>query len=323
MASSVKPKTSVIIPAHNAGGFIADAIKSILNQTAADFELIVVNDGSTDDTAARVRAFTDKRLRLIEQANQGVAAARNCGIRASRGDYLAFLDSDDIAMPMRLEKQVAYLTSQPSVGLVGTAAEIWENNLPTGRFYRHPCWPPELAFAMLFENYLVQSSVMVRRKVIDEIGLYTELESRRHEDFELWSRVGRRYAMANLPDVLVAYRVHPGSICDTRNFDANGTRRASENVAHASGSLWVRPHHQALAALMRGQQPTSRSKYAVLSKLLERLSRRIEKRFEQVPGALDNALALHRDNLRHHWERFYGPVPEESSGALRQIRREL
>ncbi len=320
----VKPLVSVIMPAYNAEAYITASIESVLNQTFTDFELIVVDDGSVDDTAKKVVAYADGRVHLIQQSNAGVAAARNKAVEKSQGRYIAFLDSDDLSLPERLEKQRAFLDAHPEIGLVGTAAEIWENNSATGRFYRHPSSPPELAFSMLFENFLVNSSVMLRRDVIQTVGPFTELESRRHEDYELWSRIGRRYPMANLPEVLVIYRVHPGSICDTSNFDANGVMLASENIAHASGSLWVRSTHRVLAALMRGQNPAVHGiKYEALQKLLTRLAKRMEKRFSLLPGSLDDVLSRYRQNLRHHWERCYGPLPDPVPSIKTRVARKL
>jgi hypothetical protein len=210
------------------------------------------------------------------------------------------------------------------VALVGSAAQIWEDQTPTDRYLRHTCSPPELAFDMLFENYLVNSTVMVRRSIISRVGRFTLKQSRRHEDFELWSRIGRRHPVANLPDVLVAYRVHPGSICRTENFDANGVRLSAENIAHAVGSWWVRPAHRLLAALMRGQDPPpARLKYESLQCLLEKLSHRLEVRFQLPPGALDLVLARHRDNLRHHWERCFGPLPEPVPSIAQRVKHRL
>ena len=130
--------------------------------------------------------------------------------------------------------------------------------------------------------------------------------------------------MANLPEVLIVYRVHPGSICDTTNFDANGVMLASENIAHASGSLWVRSSHRVLAALIRGQNPAVHGvKYESLQKLLIRLARRMESRFSLSVGALDNVLNQYRENLRHHWERCYGPLPEPVPSLASRIAKKL
>src|SRR5579864_8740685 len=111
------PQVSVVIPAYNAARFLGDAIQSVLNQTYSNFEVVVVNDGSTDDTESVVRSFGD-RLFYVKQANKGVSAARNEGIKRARGQYVAFLDSDDVWLPTKLAEQIPFLEQNPEVGLV-------------------------------------------------------------------------------------------------------------------------------------------------------------------------------------------------------------
>jgi len=115
--NTVQPLVSVVIPAFNAVRFLTGSIPSVLAQTWTDFELIVVDDGSTDATAACVQAFDDPRIRLVSQTNRGLAGARNGGIREARGTYIAFLDADDLWHPEKLARHVAHLQSQPGVGV--------------------------------------------------------------------------------------------------------------------------------------------------------------------------------------------------------------
>ena len=114
------PKVSVVIPAYNAMPFLSKTLDSVLGQTFSDFEVLVINDGSTDDIEAWVSGLTDRRVTMINQENQGCAIARNTGVFVSNGDYIAFLDADDIWEPTKLEKQVCILETRPNVGLVNT-----------------------------------------------------------------------------------------------------------------------------------------------------------------------------------------------------------
>ncbi|MCJ8280869.1 MAG: glycosyltransferase family 2 protein, partial [Rivularia sp. ALOHA_DT_140] len=114
------PKVSVIIPAYNAMGFLPETLESVLQQTFTDFEILIINDGSSDDIVEWASKISDSRVRLITQINQGVSAARNTGIRNSQGEYIAFLDADDLWEPTKLEKQVNCLKANPGVGLVYT-----------------------------------------------------------------------------------------------------------------------------------------------------------------------------------------------------------
>jgi len=117
---------SVVLPAYNCPAYLGMAIKSILDQTFENYEFIIIDDGSTDNTPEIIQTFIDPRIRFFQQQNQGLAATLNRGIELARGKYIARMDQDDISMPERLAKQVKYLDSHPECGMIGTWAEIWE-----------------------------------------------------------------------------------------------------------------------------------------------------------------------------------------------------
>lgn len=131
------PKVSVVIPAFNALRYLPRTVDSALAQSFGDFEVLIVDDESTDGTADWVRTIADRRVRLLEQKNQGAAAARNAGIRQARGEYIAFLDADDLWEPAKLERQVACLDARPEVGVVYTWVRVIDQDgEPTGSLYR-------------------------------------------------------------------------------------------------------------------------------------------------------------------------------------------
>jgi glycosyltransferase involved in cell wall biosynthesis len=207
------PLVSVIFPVYNGAPFLREAIESILNQTYKNFELIIINDGSKDDSVVIIEQFRDPRVRFFSQANQGLAATLNRAIGLAQGEYIARQDQDDISMPQRFEKQVAFLQTHPGHGMVGTWAEVWAGNKKTSRMHQHPTESCALRFALLFDNQFVHSSMMIRRKVFDRVGLYSTDKSRQPpEDYELWSRVVREFEVANIPDPLVVYREMQGSM---------------------------------------------------------------------------------------------------------------
>src|SRR5207302_1075177 len=142
-------------------------------QTFADFELIAINNGSTDGTAAVLDGLRDPRMRVIHQDNMGLAAALNRGIALARGQYIARQDHDDWAKPTRLEQQVAFLEANPDCALVGTRAEIWVGNRKTERVHDHPTDNAALQFELLFDNPFVHSSIMVRKSALDAVGGYS------------------------------------------------------------------------------------------------------------------------------------------------------
>ena len=182
------PKISVIMPAYNAERYIREAIDSILRQTWSDFELIIIDDGSTDSTAAIIAGYTDNRIRFCPNAqNMGVAATLNRGLELACGAYIARMDADDISLPERFAKQAAYLDAHPDVTVCGTAIELF---FPCG--IAHP-------------------SVMMRRAAILELGGYDPAFNGM-EDYELWCRVAEKGKIAVLPEILLRYRIHSGQV---------------------------------------------------------------------------------------------------------------
>lgn len=196
---------SVILPVYNCEAYIGEAVDSILQQTYRNIELIVVNDGSTDGTAKILQAYTDPRLVVISQENARIVKALNAGLAVCKGDYIARMDADDVSLPDRFEKELAFLEANPEIMLVGTGSKIVDTQGNTLGYHRHPTRPDELKFYTIFDAYFVHSSVMFRREVRDRIGYYSE-NTKVHEDFNYWSRITRIYKTANLPEVLLLYR---------------------------------------------------------------------------------------------------------------------
>jgi glycosyltransferase involved in cell wall biosynthesis len=202
------PKVSVVIPVYNRERYLGDAIASVLAQTFTDFELLVIDDGSTDRSRDVARAFADARLRLLcNERNLGLPRTRNTGVDAANGAYLAFLDSDDVAMPERLAKQVAFLDRHPDHAAVGTWVDWMDDaGRRLGRIKRRPLSAAEVAALRLFRQGIENTASMARTEI---------LRTYRHnenfavsEDFEMWERVAAAYGIANLPEVLVRRRAH-------------------------------------------------------------------------------------------------------------------
>jgi glycosyltransferase involved in cell wall biosynthesis len=203
------PLVSVVIPTFNYGHFVVDAVESALAQTYRPVEVIVVDDGSTDDTGARLEPYRD-RITFVFQPNQGLSAARNAGIRAARGPVIALLDADDQFHPRKLELQMAYLRAHPEVGGVATDG------------FGDPAlkWPavaepvpavPETLERVVAPARFGPSSVLVRRECFDAVGLF-DTALRSVEDKEMWIRLAARYPVARLAAPLCWYRAQPGSM---------------------------------------------------------------------------------------------------------------
>lgn len=234
----ISPKITVLLPVYNGAADVEQAVLSILAQTYTDFELLIINDGSKDNSAEILARLHDPRIRLVHQENMGLAATLNRGIALARGRYIARQDQDDLSLPTRLDKQWAYLESNPDCALLGTRAEIWVGDTRSDRMHDHPIEYGHILFDMLFDNPFVHSSIMMRRDAVVQIGSYSTDPSRQPpEDYELWSRLARRFKVANLPDRLLVYREVAQSMSRaTRNpFLDKIVTISAENIANAIG----------------------------------------------------------------------------------------
>lgn len=205
-----QPLVSVIIPSYNYGRYVGQAIDSALAQSYPNQEVIVVDDGSTDDTRDRLGAY-GSRIRHLHQQNQGLSAARNTGIREARGDYLAFLDSDDAFHPRKTELQMNYLQAHPEVDLVGTEMFSDETIVWCPVDPQHiPATPISLE-AMAIKPRFAPSSVIAHKKCFEAVGHF-DTALRSVEDRDMWLRIGTQFKMARLDIPLTWYRITPGSM---------------------------------------------------------------------------------------------------------------
>jgi glycosyltransferase involved in cell wall biosynthesis len=200
--SRVSPRVSVIMSVYNERNYVRHAVDSILAQTWSDFEFLIIDDGSTDDTAGVICEYTDRRIRLVRQTNQGLERSLNRAILLAQGAYLARMDADDVCRPDRLALQVSFLDQRPSCGLVGSCCTVQWDGDSVPKHTRVPNTDRAIRKRIFRENPFVHSSVMVRRSILDQIGLYKP--EYRWGDYELWCRVLQVCEVANLPDELVA-----------------------------------------------------------------------------------------------------------------------
>jgi glycosyltransferase involved in cell wall biosynthesis len=223
---------SVVMPAFNAARTIGSSIRSVLHQTEQDFEVIVVDDGSTDTTSECARSFaTDPRIRVIVQRNKGPAAARNAGIATARGFYVSMLDADDLWLPAYLEVMGGSLDANPEAPFAYTDAWVLDDE--SGRVrrtsamsYQRPpktMLDPRAFFLQLLEHNFVYTSVTMRRSVLDDVGGYDE-SLWTGEDWDLWLRIASRGTRpVRPPGLLAIHRNHPSSL-------ANDARKMTGNV---------------------------------------------------------------------------------------------
>jgi glycosyltransferase involved in cell wall biosynthesis len=205
------PVVSVVVPTYNGERFLRPAIESILHQTFRDFELIVIDDASTDSTPSILREFTDDRIvALRNERNLGIAGATNRGLNAARGQYIALQDHDDISLPHRFQTQVDFLNAHPATAIVGSAATLIDDDGVAYASFPLPCDEIDIKWRLLFVGDAFHyTSIMARRSAIVEIGGYSDDPAFRFsEAYEPFSRIAMRHQVANLPEILVLWRRH-------------------------------------------------------------------------------------------------------------------
>jgi glycosyltransferase involved in cell wall biosynthesis len=234
-----RPTVSVVIPAYNAGWCVRKAVDSVLAQDRCDFEVIVVNDGSTDDTAA-VLAEYGPAIRVIDQPNGGMSNARNAGIRAARGEFIAFLDSDDWWLPGKLGRQVALLRQRPELGFCSCAARVEDMDGALVNLWSCPQWQGSL-LAYLFQGGASVpgscSAVLARRDLVLAAGAFDET-LRGAEDPDLWIRLAAITDFTCIAEPLVVILRRPGSV--SRNLEAMRMMRKNRHLLprELRGSYW-------------------------------------------------------------------------------------
>lgn len=233
------PAISVVLPARNAARWLADAVESILGQSFGDFELIALDDGSSDGTRAILEAFAgrDARVAVVDGPARGISAVLNTGLERARGALVARMDADDVAHPERFARQHAYLTRHPKVVALGSDAwliDAWGGCL--GRFHK-PC-DHETIDALLLrgQSSIPHGSAMLRRAAVEAAGGYRPAFDF-VEDQDLWLRLAERGHLANLPEALLCYRQHLGNICSNRQAEQRQRTLAMLQGAYARRGL--------------------------------------------------------------------------------------
>jgi glycosyltransferase involved in cell wall biosynthesis len=217
----MNPKFSVIIPAYNTENFVAQTIRSVFAQTDQNYEIIAVDDGSTDGTLQALREF-EPRIKVLTKPNGGPASARNLAIKHSTGEYIAFLDSDDLWVKHKLEVQGAYLDRHPSVGLLFSEVLMFSEVDGRRKVHSKEGYTGDPTFyQLLFGNFIPNSTVVIRRACIDRVGWLNESpELIAVEDYEYWMRIARTCPLVGLSKPLAYYRIRDGNLMgDGKDID--------------------------------------------------------------------------------------------------------
>lgn len=198
---------------YNAEKYLTESIESILTQTYTNFEFIIINDGSTDHSLEIIQNYMKKveRIVLITRENKGLPYSLNEGISKAKGKYIARMDADDISLSARFEEQVRFMEKNSDIGICGTWVEVFSENIKT-KIMKHPLTHDEMKTRLLFSVCFAHPTVMIKKEILDENSLKYNLDYANAQDYELWSRISEVTKMANIPKVLIKYRLSENSI---------------------------------------------------------------------------------------------------------------
>ncbi|OMQ09871.1 glycosyltransferase [[Flexibacter] sp. ATCC 35103] len=221
---SSSPKITVLMPVYNCELYVKEAVDSILNQTFSDFEFIIIDDASTDSTVSIIKSYNDPRIQLIEKPqNSGYTNSLNNGLSIAKGEYIARMDGDDISLPERFAKQVAFLDANPGIILCGTLYQIIGKN----KISDHPLSHEEIKVKLISGCYIAHPTVMIRKTVLEQNKVEYDVKKEPAEDYDLWSRLAFLGELANIGEVLLYYREH---LLQTSNLRREKQEKVAQGI---------------------------------------------------------------------------------------------
>lgn len=204
-------KISIIMPVYNGEKYLKEAIDSILNQKFKDFELIIINDCSKDNTLKIINSYNDERIILVNNdKNLGIAQTLNKGIEISKGKYIARMDADDICYPHRLETQINFMENNLDIGMCGSAVEVFTDK--SSDIHKCPLNHNEIKVLQIFNSAFCHPAIMIKKEILEQNNLRYNDFYEGMEDYELWIRMSKVTKLANIDDILLKYRSHSGQV---------------------------------------------------------------------------------------------------------------
>lgn len=226
----MNPAITILMPVYNGEKYLREAIDSILNQSFVDYELLIINDGSNDNSISVIESFKDSRIKLVHnEKNIGLAETCNRGLDLATGEYIARMDCDDVSLPDRLRKQFEFMESHPEIGICGTWAKVIGEN--QGYIIKKPTTSLETKTSLLFSTCFIHPTVMMRKEVINNSGIRYKKEFDPGDDYVFWVEISNFTKFANLPEVLLHYRMHPRNISKLKSDNQiKGAKQARLNM---------------------------------------------------------------------------------------------
>ncbi len=227
---------SVVMPVCDGRQFLPDAVESILHQTCGDFEFIIIDDGSTDQTADLLNDYAsrDSRIRVATRTRAGIVPALNHGLSLAQGEFIARMDADDVSLPDRFIRQTRYLRSHPEIVAAGTQVETFGD--APGQVWQLPTDPDLLRCRLLFSNPIAHPTVLMRRDWLETTRLRYRAEYPLAEDYDLWTRCEPNHRLANVPETLLRYRIHRGQASVRQNsLRLDSVKRIHQRLLNSLG----------------------------------------------------------------------------------------
>lgn len=307
-------KISVIMPIHNCDTYLRQAIDSILQQTFTNFEFIIVDDASNENTKKIIKSYTDERIVLLENKEKlGVAKSLNKAIAIAQGDYIARMDADDISLVNRFDKQISYLEKKPLIDLVGSNAYLINANDKEIGLYIRPSLPKIIKWTAFFSNPMIHPSIMAKAPILKQNHYQENLEN--GQDYELWSRLifTNHAQLANLDDFLLKHRVHQESVTQKAIIQnkKGGSLKISTNNLNYFG-LDAPEKNNYLQVLF--DQNVTIKKYLSLIKSIKKL----EKKFIINEQLNPQEIQAIKDNNR---KRYFGLIKQYGKNKLKKLLR--
>lgn len=236
------PEITVLMPTYNCELYIKEAIDSILNQTYPNFEFLILDDASTDGTVSIIKSFDDSRIKLIEKPlNTGLSISLNLGLKLAKGKYIARMDGDDVSLPERFAKQVAFLEENLDIVLCGS----WFNIIDSDAVKKLPENNEAIRLALLRGNCIAHPSVMMRKQILDELPVVYDALKEPAEDYDLWVRLLSLGKLHNLQEALLNYRMYAAQVSHKRAEEQK--KRVIETkfaLVNLLGIVWDAGEHE-------------------------------------------------------------------------------
>ena len=335
MKHSSPPLVSVFMPVYNAGIYLEQAIQSILDQTFRDFEFVIVNDGSTDNSESVILSISDPRIRLENNPqNLGLIASLNRGLELCTGKYIVRMDQDDISLPTRLEKQIGWLEANPDYGLIGSWFEDFGDEIES-RIVQYSSDDTTIRIRHLYQTHISHPTAVLRTSVIREHQIRFDPEFVHGEDYNCWVSFSEHSKLSNYPEVLVRKRDHPRNITNLYAQTMHDTcTRVKQRQFAAMGASVTEEEADLYTRFADPEWTFSADEMENLLKLLNRMHAANEKSSFINPKSLDQYLAEKWFHLCYHnahirkdsaywWKRadFYKAYHPKPLAALRMSLR--